>query len=113
MGSSNNAAGQNAGARQQIDQQTTQAMQRLMQYLGQNPVQPPPGSITPGTQSAPGGMGQPRPAAPTATPQGSIGSISPQSAAMQPGMGSGGGQTLNPQQLQQLAQALAMRQRGQ
>src|SRR5271156_6127340 len=70
MGSSNNAQGQNAGARQQVNQQTTQAMQRLMMYLSQNPnplqgapaPTPPPGAPSggalPGT-AAPQGQ-QPR-----------------------------------------------------
>jgi hypothetical protein len=110
MPSTNNAAGQNKGATQQINQQTTQAMQRLMEYLGQNQAQPPPGSVTPGQLSTPGAMGQPKMNAPIATQQGSIGGISPQSAVTQPGMGGvgggGGGQTMNPMQVQQLLAAI-------
>jgi hypothetical protein len=98
MGASNNAQGQNAGARQQIDQQTTQAMQRLMQYLGQNQAQPPPGGVTPGRPQMSGapmmGGGQ------VATPGGA-----PQAQGQPPG----GQQTMNPQQVQQLMQAMAMR----
>jgi hypothetical protein len=119
MGASNNAQGQNAGARQQINQQTTQAGQRLMEYLSQNPgiLQGVPPPQAPGAAFMPGGM---PPAAPT--PQGSIGSITPQSAVTQPGMGGVNGQRPQiqaPQQGQpqpqlppQLMQALMMKMRG-
>jgi hypothetical protein len=81
MGASNNAQGQNAGARQQINQQTTQALQRLMTYLGQNGSQPPGGAFTPGGGGPPG---------------------MPTSGG--PGMA---GQTpMNPQQIQALMQSL-------
>jgi hypothetical protein len=88
MGASNNAQGQNAGARQQINQQTTQALQRLMMYLGQNPSAPPGAGFMPGAGGMPG-PAAPGGASPSAgpTPQGSIGSIAPQSAVTQPGMG--------------------------
>lgn len=78
MGASNNAQGQNAGARQQIDQQTTQAMQRLMQYLQANP-NPLQGAAPPTPPPQQGGL--------PGTAGGSIASISPQSAVTQPGMG--------------------------
>jgi hypothetical protein len=104
MGSSNNAQGQNAGARQQINQQTTQAMQRLMMYLSQNPnplqgapaPTPPPGAPSggglPGT-SAMGGApgGQPRMGGMPAMPGGGQ-------------IGAPGGQQQNPQVQQLLAQ---------
>jgi hypothetical protein len=106
VGASNNAQGQNAGARQQINQQTTQAMQRLMQYLQANP-NPLQGAAPPTPPPQQGGL--------PGTAGGSIASISPQSAVTQPGMGgvSGGPQsTLGiPQQMQIPPQLLQQLQR--
>jgi hypothetical protein len=109
MGASNNAQGQNAGARQQIDQQTTQAMQRLMQYLSKNQAQPPPGGVTPGAGGAPApafgggtGVGGGAPATP--------GTINRAPDVNQiPGSLTGGGQTMNPQAIQALVGQLMQR----
>ncbi len=82
MGASNNAQGQNAGARQQINQQSTQALQRLMMYLSQNPN---PLQGAPNPTAPPGSVG-------TGTPMG--------------GGAPGPGSTMNPAQTQQLMTAL-------